>query len=55
MSVAEAAVPKLATNSAVAPAMFATPAIQAVAKPVELSRPAPQWTDDYSNLLQVLR
>jgi hypothetical protein len=37
------------------PAIFATPAIQAQAKPVDLSRPAPKWTDDYSNLLQVLR
>jgi hypothetical protein len=37
------------------PAIFATPAIQVQAKPVELSGPAPRWTDDYSNLLQVLR
>ena len=37
------------------PAIFATPAIQAQAKPVDLSGPAPKWTDDYSNLLQVLR
>jgi hypothetical protein len=37
------------------PAIFATAAIQAQAKPVELSGSAPQWTDDYSNLLQVLR
>jgi hypothetical protein len=36
-------------------AIFATPSIQAEAKPVELNGPAPQWSDDYSNLLQVLR
>jgi hypothetical protein len=37
------------------PAIFEAPAIQAQAKPVELQGPAPLWTDDYSNLLQVLR
>jgi hypothetical protein len=37
------------------PAMLATPALQAQAKSVELTKPAPHWTDDYSNLLQVLR
>jgi len=37
------------------PTILGIPAIQAAARPVELTGPAPLWTDDYSNLLQVLR
>jgi hypothetical protein len=37
------------------PAILETPAIQQQAKEVQLAGPAPLWTDDYTNLLQVLR
>ena len=37
------------------PAALEIPAILQHAKPVHLSAPPPLWTDDYSNLLQVLR
>ena len=37
------------------PAALETPAILQYAKPIHLSSPPPVWTDDYSNLLQVLR
>jgi hypothetical protein len=37
------------------PAALEVPAILQHATPVKLTGPAPLWTDDYSNLLQVLR
>jgi hypothetical protein len=37
------------------PAILQIPALAQKATPVHLDRPAPLWTDDYSNLLQVLR
>jgi hypothetical protein len=37
------------------PAILGTPAILQQAKEVQLAGPAPLWTDDYTNLLQVLR
>ena len=37
------------------PVALEIPAILQHAKPVKLTAPPPLWTDDYSNLLQVLR
>jgi hypothetical protein len=51
----EAEVPSDWVLMAADPALLEMPAILQHAKPVHLSGPPPLWTDDYSNLLQVLR
>ena len=51
----EAEIPSDWILMAADPAALKTPVLLQHAKPLQLSRPATLWTDDYSNLLQVLR
>ncbi len=52
---AEAEIPSDWILMAADPAALKTPVLLQHAKPLQLSRPATLWTDDYSNLLHVLR
>ena len=52
---AEAEVPSDWVLMAADPTRLEMPAVLPYAKPVHLSGPPPLWTDDYSNLLHVLR
>lgn len=51
----EAEIPSDWVLMAADPSALQTPAILGRSKPVQLAGPPPLWTDDYSNLLQVLR
>ncbi len=51
----EAEIPSDWILMAADPAALKTPVLLQHAKPLQLSRPATLWTDDYSNLLHVLR